>query len=139
MIVAFMHQPWWIIMAFAGIMIVPLIYYVIMAVWLPQSMLGRLQYLFGLFIFVVLGPFLNIAVMVFAVFNMDSFGWGKTRKVIAETPEDQVQEKQRLEESGSGSASPQPNSGSKQVDETAAGVAIRRPTVVYVPPIAQHR
>ncbi|KAF5544975.1 chitin synthase [Fusarium phyllophilum] len=139
MIVAFMHQPWWIIMAFAGIMIVPLIYYVIMAVWLPQSMLERFQYLFGLFIFVVLGPFLNIAVMVFAVFNMDSFGWGKTRKVITETPEDQVQEKQRLEGSSSGSNSPQLNSGGSQVDETAAGVTAPRPTVVYVPPIAQLR
>ncbi|KAG5773410.1 hypothetical protein H9Q72_000782 [Fusarium xylarioides] len=139
MIVAFMHQPWWIIMAFAGIMIVPLIYYVIMAVWLPQSMLERFQYLFGLFIFVVLGPFLNIAVMVFAVFNMDSFGWGKTRKVITETPEDQVQEKQRLEGSSSGSNSSQLNSGGSQVDETAAGVTVRRPTVVYVPPVAQLR
>ncbi|KAL5588828.1 hypothetical protein FOBRF1_015356 [Fusarium oxysporum] len=67
------------------------------------------------------------------------FGWGKTRKVIAETPDDQVQEKQRLEDSGNGSASPQLNSGSNQVDETAAGVTVRRPTVVYVPPIAQHR
>ncbi|KAF5984138.1 chitin synthase [Fusarium coicis] len=139
MIVAFMHQPWWIIMAFAGIMIVPLIYYVIMAVWLPQSMLERFQYLFGLFIFVVLGPFLNIAVMVFAVLNMDSFGWGKTRKVITETPEDQVQEKQRLEGSSSGSNSPQLNSESSQADETAAGVTVRRPTVVYVPPVAQLR
>ncbi|KAF4497831.1 chitin synthase [Fusarium agapanthi] len=139
MVVALMHQPWWIIMAFAGIMIVPLIYYVIMAVWLPQSMLERFQYLFGLFIFVVLGPFLNIAVMVFAVFNMDSFGWGKTRKVIAETPEDQVQEKQRLEGSSSGSNSPQLNSARNQVDESAAGVTVRRPTVVYMPPIAQPR
>ncbi|KAF5720718.1 chitin synthase [Fusarium globosum] len=139
MIVAFMHQPWWIIMAFAGIMIVPLIYYVIMAVWLPQSMLERFQYLLGLFIFVVLGPFLNIAVMVFAVFNMDSFGWGKTRKVIAETAEDQVHEKQRLEGSSSGSNSPQLKSGNSRVDETAGGVTVRRPTVVYVPPVTQLR
>ncbi|KAF4454711.1 hypothetical protein F53441_2789 [Fusarium austroafricanum] len=123
MIVAFMHQPWWIIMAFAGIMIIPLIYYVIMAVWLPQSMLERFQYLLGLFIFVVLGPFLNIAVMVFAVFNMDSFGWGKTRKVIDETREDQIQEKQRVEDSGDGSN-----------EELAAGVVIRKPAFVYVPP-----
>ncbi|RBA20355.1 hypothetical protein FPRO05_08800 [Fusarium proliferatum] len=139
MIVAFMHQPWWIIMAFAGIMIVPLIYYVIIAVWLPQSMLERFQYLLGLFIFVVLGPFLNIAVMVFAVFNMDSFGWGKTRKVIAETAEDQVHEKQRLEGSSSGSNSPQLKSGNSRVDETAGGVTVRRPTVVYVPPVTQLR
>ncbi|KAI1059756.1 hypothetical protein LB506_008708 [Fusarium annulatum] len=139
MIVAFMHQPWWIIMAFAGIMIVPLIYYVIIAVWLPQSMLERFQYLLGLFIFVVLGPFLNIAVMVFAVFNMDSFGWGKTRKVIAETAEDQVHEKQRLEGSSSGSNSPQLKSGNSRVDETAGGVTVRRPAVVYVPPVTQLR
>ncbi|KAF4341070.1 chitin synthase [Fusarium beomiforme] len=139
MIVAFMHQPWWIIMAFAGIMIVPLIYYVIMAVWLPQSMLERFQYLFGLFIFVVLGPFLNIAVMVFAVFNMDSFGWGKTRKVIAETTEDQVQEKQKLDDSGSGSTPTQLSNGSDEVDEIPAGVTVRKPAVVYVPPIIQHQ
>ncbi|EXK77176.1 hypothetical protein FOQG_18111 [Fusarium oxysporum f. sp. raphani 54005] len=90
MIVAFVHQPWWIIMAFAGVMIIPLTYYLIMAVWLPQTMLERFQYILGLFIFVVFGPFLNIAVMIFAVFNMDSFGWGKTRKVITETSEGHV-------------------------------------------------
>ncbi|KAF5969190.1 chitin synthase [Fusarium bulbicola] len=81
----------------------------------------------------------NHIFMVFAVFNMDSFGWGKTGKVIAETPEDQVQEKQRSEGSSSGSNSPQLNRASGQVDETAAGVTVRRPTVVYMPPIAQLR
>ncbi|KAL4732366.1 hypothetical protein ACLX1H_001381 [Fusarium chlamydosporum] len=137
MIVAFMHQPWWIIMAFAGIMIVPLIYYVIMAVWLPESMLERFQYLLGLFIFVVLGPFLNIAVMVFAVFNMDSFGWGKTRKVIAETPEEQAQEKQMIGEPASGSNSSQGNYGGDQREDLATGVMVRKPAVVYVPPTTQ--
>ncbi|KAJ4260592.1 hypothetical protein NW762_007335 [Fusarium torreyae] len=135
MIVAFMHQPYWIILAFAGVMLIPLIYYVIMSIWLPQSMLERFQYLLGLSIFVVLGPFLNIAVMVFAVFNMDSFGWGKTRKVIAETPEEQVREKQKIEDTGSGSASTQGN-GSRD-EEVATGVMVRRPTLVYVPPTTQ--
>ncbi|KAF5020367.1 hypothetical protein F66182_7616 [Fusarium sp. NRRL 66182] len=135
MIVAFMNQPWWIIMAFAGVMIIPLIYYIIMAVWLPQSMLERAQYLFGLFIFVVCGPFLNIAVMLFAVFNMDSFGWGKTRKVITESPEDQVQERQLIDGSVGASTSAQGTRGHQE--EAATGVLVRKPTLVYVPPTTQ--
>ncbi|KAL2206238.1 hypothetical protein CC79DRAFT_1274180 [Sarocladium strictum] len=82
MIVAFMHQPIWIIMCFVGVMLIPISYYIFMAVWLPRSIKERAQYLAGLSLFVFCGPFLNITVMVFAVFNMDSFGWGKTRKVI---------------------------------------------------------
>lgn len=138
MIVAFMHQPWWIIMAFAGIMIVPLIYCVIMAIWLPESMLERFQYLLGLFIFVVLGPFLNIAVMVFAVFNMDSFGWGKTRKVIVDIPEEQLQEKQNNRDTGSGSNSLPGTFSSDQREEVATSATARKPAVVYVPPTTQH-
>jgi hypothetical protein len=30
------------------------------------------------------GPFLNISVLIYACIYMDSFGWGKTRKVITE-------------------------------------------------------
>ncbi|RFN53729.1 chitin synthase [Fusarium flagelliforme] len=122
-------------MTFAGIMIIPLIYYVIMAVWLPQSMLERFQYLLGLFIFVVLGPFLNIAVMVFAVFNMDSFGWGKTRKVVTEAPEEQVQEKHKIADTGSGSSSSQVNAR----EEVATGVLVMKPAIVYVPATTQHK
>lgn len=82
MIVAFMNQPAWLIMCFVGVMIVPVLYYIIMTAWLPRNLKERIQFLAGLFIFVTCGPFLNITVMCFAVFNMDSFGWGKTRKVI---------------------------------------------------------
>ncbi|CAI6095096.1 unnamed protein product [Clonostachys chloroleuca] len=91
MIFAFIAQPWWIIIAFASVLIIPLAYYITMAAWLPRSMLERAQYLFGLAIFVFCGPFLNIAVMIFAVINMDSFGWGKTRQVVADTTEEQLQ------------------------------------------------
>jgi hypothetical protein len=84
MIVAFMHQPVWMIMAFVGVMLTPITYYIFMSVWLPRSIKERAQYLAGLSLFVFCGPFLNITVMVFAVLNMDSFGWGKTRKVIEE-------------------------------------------------------
>lgn len=34
------------------------------------------------------GPFLNISVLLYACWYMDSFGWGKTRKVIAEGEEE---------------------------------------------------
>lgn len=34
------------------------------------------------------GPFLNISVLLYACWYMDSFGWGKTRKVVAESEEE---------------------------------------------------
>ncbi|KAF4443181.1 hypothetical protein F53441_11490 [Fusarium austroafricanum] len=95
MIVAFMSQPWWLIMCFAGVMIIPLLYYVVMATWLPRNLRERAQFLLGLAIFVFLGPFLNIAVMLYAVINMDNFGWGKTRKVVTD---DSEEEKSRQKE-----------------------------------------
>ena len=69
-------------MCFVGVMLIPITYYVFMATWLPRSNLERAQYIVGLAGFVVLGPFINISVMFYAVWNMDSFGWGKTRQVI---------------------------------------------------------
>lgn len=132
MIVAFMHQPWWIIMAFAGVMIIPLMYYIIMAFWLPRNMLERGQFLVGLFMFVVCGPFLNIAVMIFAVINMDSFGWGKTRKVILDTPEAQVEEKTKTG-SNDGGSSTQVGSSARYDEEAMVGFPINKPKTVYVP------
>ncbi|ETS76038.1 hypothetical protein PFICI_12982 [Pestalotiopsis fici W106-1] len=87
MIYAFLHQPWWIILAFAGVMIIPLLYYLTMVVWMPRNWLERGQFLLGLTIFAIVGPFINICVTIYAVKNMDNFGWGKTRQVIAETGE----------------------------------------------------
>ncbi|KAM4066528.1 chitin synthase domain-containing protein [Hirsutella rhossiliensis] len=87
MVVAFISQPVWIIMAFVGVMMIPIVYYLVMAIWMPRTTLERVQYLAGLLIFVVLGPFLNICVMLFAIWNMDSFGWGKTRLVVTDDDE----------------------------------------------------
>ncbi|KAI1489915.1 chitin synthase-domain-containing protein [Biscogniauxia mediterranea] len=87
MIYAFMHQPLWIILVFASVMIVPLCYYISISIWMPRSWLERFQYLLGLVIFTVCGPFINIGVTFYACFHMDSFGWGKTRQVISEEPE----------------------------------------------------
>jgi chitin synthase len=87
MINAFLHQPLWVIMAFASIMFVPLTYYVIVAIWLPRSTLERCQYLLGLLMFTTCGPFINISVSLYAIAFMDNFGWGKTRKVVSEDNE----------------------------------------------------
>jgi len=36
-------------------------------------------------VYIILGPFLNISVLAYALWNMDNFGWGKTRQVAKET------------------------------------------------------
>lgn len=99
MIVAFISQPWWIILAFASVMIIPLTYYIIIATWLPRTLRESMQYLCGLGIFVICGPFLNIFVMLFAVRNMDSFGWGKTRLVVSDDVKEKLSEKTTSDDS----------------------------------------
>ncbi|KAK4458615.1 chitin synthase-domain-containing protein [Cladorrhinum samala] len=84
MVFAFIHQPVWILMVFVGVMLIPVIYYLLMTFWLVRGgVLERVQYLVGLTMFIVCGPFVNISILLYAVWNMDSFGWGKTRKVVA--------------------------------------------------------
>lgn len=115
MIVAFMSQPIWIIMVFVGVMLIPLTYYVIMTVWLPRGFKERAQYLAGLCLFVFCGPFLNITVMIFAVFNVDSFGWGKTRKVIEEDEDEKV---------SASADDPQVHKSNSSSDEAAGGQGV---------------
>lgn len=76
-------------MAFASVMFVPLSYYLVMAMWLPENRFQRYQFLVGLAVFVTCGPFINISVTLYAIFYMDNFSWGKTRQVIAEDPEEE--------------------------------------------------
>jgi hypothetical protein len=87
---------------FASIMIIPLLYYLTMIIWMPRSALERFQFILGLSIFTVFGPLINICVTLYAVKNMDNFGWGKTRKVVAETGEaeepDADEQRRRIEE-----------------------------------------
>ncbi|KAI0892845.1 glycosyltransferase family 2 protein [Annulohypoxylon nitens] len=92
MIYAFMHQPAWVILIFASIMIIPLTFYFGMVFWLCRDWLERRQFLLGLAIFTTIGPFINICVTVYACIYMDNFGWGKTRKVIAETETGEAEE-----------------------------------------------
>ncbi|KAI0880805.1 glycosyltransferase family 2 protein [Annulohypoxylon maeteangense] len=92
MIYAFMHQPAWIILIFASIMIIPLCFYFSMVFWLCRSWDERRQFLMGLVIFTTCGPFINICVTIYACIYMDNFGWGKTRKVIEETETGEAEE-----------------------------------------------
>ncbi|KAI1105630.1 glycosyltransferase family 2 protein [Jackrogersella minutella] len=92
MIYAFMHQPAWIILIFASIMIIPLCFYFGMVFWLCRSWFERRQFLIGLCIFTTCGPFINICVTLYACVYMDNFGWGKTRKVLEETETGEAEE-----------------------------------------------
>lgn len=64
-------------------MVTPLTYYICITFWLPRTFRERVQYLAGCCLYVFCGPFINITVLFYAVWNMDSFGWGKTRKVVS--------------------------------------------------------
>ena len=74
----------WIILCFSAVMLVPVTYYVCIVFWIPRTARERIQYAIGCFIYIVGGPFINIVVLFYAVWNVDSFGWGKTRRVIAD-------------------------------------------------------
>ena len=63
-------------------MIVPMIYYVLIVVWQPRGFKARIQYLVGLVIYVFIGPFINVTVLVYALWSLDNFAWGKTRRVV---------------------------------------------------------
>lgn len=67
-------------------MLVPVLYYIFIIFWLPRGFRERLQYAIGCLCYILGGPFINIAVLFYSVYYVDSFGWGKTRKVAAEQP-----------------------------------------------------
>jgi hypothetical protein len=64
-------------------MLVPLLYYFCIVFWIPRTFREKLQYTLGCCIYVTCGPFINIIVLLYAVYNVDSFGWGKTRRVVS--------------------------------------------------------
>lgn len=72
-----------IIMAFVTVMLIPVVYYACIPLWLLDSWVERFQFWLGCMLYIFCGPFINIAVLLYACWYMDSFGWGKTRKVVA--------------------------------------------------------
>ena len=89
-----------LILAFAAVMICPLLYYVCISIWQPRGAKARVQYLLGLAMYFFLGPFLNILVLTYALWSIDNFAWGKTRKIIATAEPGHDNEK--VTEKGSG-------------------------------------
>lgn len=69
-------------------MLVPILYYIIIPLWFCGKMKDRLQFWTGLLIYLFFGPFCRMIVLCYSVWNIDSFGWGKTRQVIAEDTTD---------------------------------------------------
>jgi chitin synthase len=65
-------------------MLIPLIYYICIVIWIPLGILARLQYLAGCVLYIFCGPFINILILFYASYHMDSFEWGKTRRICAE-------------------------------------------------------
>ena len=90
-----------LILAFVSVMLVPVTYYILIAVWHPRGVRERFQYLAGLSMYIFLGPFLNIIVLLFALRGIDNFAWGKTRKVV-ETVEVNGDEEPVMEKKSSG-------------------------------------
>lgn len=64
-------------------MLLPICYYMCIPLWITKSWRERFQFWAGCVCYIFCGPFINIAVLLYAFWNMDSFGWGKTRKVIS--------------------------------------------------------
>lgn len=97
-------------MAFVSVMLVPVVYYILIPTWFHDTWKERVQFWIGLFFFVVFGPFINVAVLFYACFYMDSFGWGKTRKIVTEQEsgekiESELQRLEKAETTTSGSSS----------------------------------
>jgi chitin synthase len=73
-----------VILSFSSVMILPVVYYTLIVVWQPRGFRERVQYLIGLFIYVIFGMFLNIIVFAYALWNLNNFSWGRTRLVVKE-------------------------------------------------------
>ena len=85
--------PWWVTVAFLGGVIVPYAYMVTLVFWMPPTPKAKLQYIVGLLIYILTGPFMTIAVLLYTSWHLDSFGWGKTRQVISEDSDSSDDEK----------------------------------------------
>ncbi|KAK4937716.1 hypothetical protein LTR10_021726 [Elasticomyces elasticus] len=85
LIAAILFVEGWVIMCFASVMLVPVTYYICIIFWLPRTLREKAQYALGCLMYICGGPIINIMVLFYALYYVDSFGWGKTRKVIADS------------------------------------------------------
>jgi chitin synthase len=53
-----------------------------MVLWLPRTVLERVQFVVGFFMHMITSPFMNIIIIVYSLAHSDEFKWGKTRDVV---------------------------------------------------------
>ncbi|KAJ9134530.1 Glycosyltransferase family 2 protein [Coniochaeta hoffmannii] len=69
------------ILSFATVTIVPMIYGLVVTFWACKGWREKLQYLAGFCMVVLIGQLVTPIVIVYAIWHMDNFSWGKTREV----------------------------------------------------------
>ena len=79
---SFLVVSYKLILSFAAVMMFPLSYYVLIVTWQPRRFRERIQFLLGLGMYIILGAFLNVTVLIYALYTLDNFAWGKTRKIV---------------------------------------------------------
>lgn len=69
------------LLGFASVTIIPIMYAIVVAVWACHGWRYRVQYLLGLVMVIALSQFVTPMVILYAIYYMDNFSWGKTREV----------------------------------------------------------
>ncbi|KAH9871478.1 hypothetical protein IAQ61_005657, partial [Plenodomus lingam] len=78
------HVPWYVTVGVLSGVIVQYLYMLALTFWMPKTRKAKWQYVAGLVIYIITGPFLTLYVLFYTTWHLDSFDWGKTRQVISE-------------------------------------------------------
>ena len=65
-----------------GIVQITTLYKLLIGLWCPLDCWERLAYYLFFLLYFAFGPFIGIMVLSYSLYNMDDFGWGKTRQVV---------------------------------------------------------
>ncbi|KAE8418118.1 hypothetical protein BDV36DRAFT_283246 [Aspergillus pseudocaelatus] len=87
-IMAMFYVKAWIIFCFIAIALIPIVYYVIIPTWHSKQWHDTFRFWIGCLLYVFCGPFVNVAILFYSCYYLDSFGWGKTRQVVSDDKRD---------------------------------------------------
>jgi chitin synthase len=76
--------PWFITTSFMAGVLIPYIYMLTLVAWFPKTTKSKFQYLAGIAIYWIVGPFLTVTILLYSLWHLNHFAWGKTRKVVFE-------------------------------------------------------
>ncbi|KAE8371969.1 hypothetical protein BDV26DRAFT_286351 [Aspergillus bertholletiae] len=74
----------WIIFCFIAIVLIPIVYYTMIPFWPLKKWHDNARFWVGCLMYIVCGPFINVAILFYSCHYVDSFGWGKTQQVVSE-------------------------------------------------------